>query len=407
MARIHLGFERFADDSNLRRTRAMRHENTVFASLLKHVPQGKFDQLVKKHGMDHGVRGLTTRAQFCAMLYAQLSGASSLRDLETRIAAHKSVLYHAGIKDGVRRSTLADANRTRSHAFFDDLFALLLRELPVGLPRKMRQTVRLLDSTRIRLSSLSSAWACYSKDVFGTKIHVVYDLGQARPVYFVTTPANITDLTPVKAIPIDPNATYVFDLAYYDYAWWAAMDAQGSRIVTRFRANTPLCNAKECEVPRGQDHILSDRIGHLPARLGYLRRNPMKDPVREVTIRIDTGKILRLLTNDLDAPAKEIAELYKSRWQIELFFRWIKQTLKIKHFMGTTENAVRIQVAVAMIAFLLLRTANDLYGRAFSALTFARLIRTALDQRRPINRLLDPPKPSQNKDQMLLDFATC
>jgi hypothetical protein len=372
---------------------------------LKLVPRSTFNALVKKHGMDAGVRGLTTRAQFCAMLFAQLSGAASLRDLVTSLLTHKTLLYHAGIKDEVRRSTLADANRIRSHAFFDDLFAALLSELPGGLPRKMRAAVRLIDSTNLRLSALSSGWAQFSNGVFAAKLHVVYDPNQDRPVYFVTTPANVNDITPAKAITIEPQATYVFDLGYYDFGWWAALDAQGSRLVTRLKKNTRLDVVAENKVAKG-GAVLSDRIGYLPSRLTFNRRNPFSDPIREVCVRIDGGKILRLMTNDLDAPAEEIADLYKSRWQIELFFRWIKQTLKIRHFLGVSENAVRIQVAVALIAFLLLRAAQALHGLTVSPLTFARLIRTALTHRRSITRLLDPPDKPQSQSQMTLGFAT-
>ena len=246
----------------------------------------------------------------------------------------------------------------------------------------------------------------FSTGVFGAKLHVVYDPNEDRPVYFVTTPANVNDITPAKAIAIEPQATYVFDLGYYDFAWWAALDAQGCRIVTRFKTNTPLAVVEECPVPENQDLILSDRIGHLPERLAYARKNPMQDPVREVCIRIETGKVLRLLTNDLDAPAQEIADLYKSRWQIELFFRWIKQTLKIKHFFGTSQNAVRIQIAVALIAFLLLRAAQTIYRSAATPLAFARMVRMALTHRRQIDRLLDPPgDPRKNQGQLLMVFA--
>jgi len=385
----------------------MRHENTVFHSLLKLVPWPKFKELVQKHEMDAGVRDLTTKGQFIAMLFAQLAGSASLRDLVTALESHPGMLYHAGGK-AVRRSTLADANRDRSHAFFDDLFAAVLARGQIGLPRKMRQAVRLVDSTSLRLSSLSSAWARFSKNVFGAKLHVVYALDEERPVYFAVTPANVNDITPAKTIAIEGDATYVFDLGYYDYAWWASLDAQGCRIVTRVKSNTPLAVLAENDVPQDQGLILSDRIGHLPGRLSYSRKNPMQDPVREIRIRIETGKILRLLTNDLDAPAQEIADLYKSRWQIELFFRWIKQMLKIKRFLGTSENAVRIQVAVALIAFLLLRIAQGLYRFEASPLTFARLIRATLTHRRSIAAILDPPRTSpQCKDQMLLEFAPC
>jgi hypothetical protein len=384
----------------------MRHERTVFANLLKLIPRPMFEALVKKHGIGAQARGLTARAQFCAMLFAQLSGAASLRDLVTSLSTHKNALYHAGIGEGVRRSTLADANRDRSHAFFDDLFQALLARLQVSLPRKMRAPVRLIDSTSLKLSSLSSRWARFSNGVFGAKLHVVYDPNEDRPVYFVTTPANVNDITPAKTFAIEPGATYVFDLGYYDYAWWAALDAQGCRIVTRFKANTPLSVVEQNPVPGNQDLIISDRIGHLPERLAYARKNPMQDPVREVCIRIETGKVLRLLTNDLDAPAQEIADLYKSRWQIELFFRWIKQTLKIKHFFGTSQNAVRIQIAVALIAFLLLRAAQTIHRSAETPLAFARMVRMALTHRRQIDRLIEPPgHPRKNQGQLTLVFA--
>ena len=258
----------------------MRHESTVFASLLKLIARSTFNALVKKHGMDAGVRGLTTRTQFCAMLFAQLSGAASLRDLVTSLSTHKTLLYHAGIKDEVRRSTLSDANRTRSHAFFDDLFAALLTELPGTLPRKMRSAVRLIDSTNLPLSTLSSGWAQFSAGVFAAKLHVVYDPNADRPVYFVTTPANVNDITPAKAMAIEPEATYVFDLGYYDFGWWAALDAHGCRLVTRLKKNTRLDVVAENKVAKG-GAVLSDRIGHLPSRLTFNRRNYLNISVND------------------------------------------------------------------------------------------------------------------------------
>ena len=205
-------------------------------------------------------------------------------------------------------------------------------------------------------------------------------------------------------MPIEPGATYVFDLGYYDYAWWAELDAAQCRIVTRFKSNTPLSLVEELPVPT-DSNILSDRIGFLPARQANNRHNPMADAVREVRVVTPTGKILRLLSNDLDATAQEIADLYRRRWAIELFFRWIKQTLKITRFLGTSENAVRIQIAIALIAFLLLRLAHTTHKIAQSPLAFARLIRTNLMHRRRIDRLLEPPAdPPLNPAQLALQW---
>ena len=152
--------------------------------------------------------------------------------------------------------------------------------------------------------------------------------------------------------------------------------------------------------------ILSDRIGHLPQRMAGNRQNPFQGPVREVRVRIDTGKVLRILSNDIDMPAEQIAGLYKRRWQIGLFFRWIKQTLKIKHFLGRSENAVRIQIAIALIAFLLLRLAHATQRTIPSLLGFARLVRANLMHRRPLDRLRHPPPPIiQNQRQLSLNLC--
>ncbi len=192
-------------------------------------------------------------------------------------------------------------------------------------------------------------------------------------------------------------------ISAHDYGWWAKLDLAGCRIVTRLKANTKLGVVAENAVENGSN-ILSDRIGHLPPRMARNRKNPFQDPVREVRVKIETGKVLRILTNDLDAPASEIADLYKRRWQIELFFRWVKQTLKIKHFFGRSENAVRIQITVALITFLLLRLAPA--TSVPGLLAFARLVRANLMHRRPLESLLRPLSPVI-KDKRQMSFELC
>lgn len=380
----------------------MRHHNSVFHAILKHVPWHVFDQLVDRHAADARVRRLTTRDQFIALLYGQLAGAQSLREIEVGLASHAHRLYHLGTRE-VSRSTLADANAKRPNAVFGTLFAHLVAQSGRGLRRKVGEAVHLVDSTGLRLSELSASWARYSDGVCGAKLHIVYDPDAGQPVDAAITPARVNDITAAQTMPVTPGATYVFDLGYYDYAWWAKLDATGCRIVTRLKSNTRLTIDKQNRVKKGGP-ILSDRIGHLPKRLAASRRNPFHKPVREICVRIDSGKILRILTNDIKAPADKIADLYKRRWQIELFFRWIKQTLKIKHFLGTSENAVRIQIAVALIAFLLLQLAHKAQATIQGLLTFTRLVRTNLMQRRQINRLLDPPPPII-RDQRQLSLA--
>ena len=207
-------------------------------------------------------------------------------------------------------------------------------------------------------------------------------------------------------MPVEPGATYVFDLGYYHYAWWAKLDAAGCRIVTRLKKNTPLTVIAELTLPAGSE-LLYDRIGRLPERLTTTRQNPFQDPVREIGVTLEGGKALRIVTNDLDAPAQQIADLYKRRWAIELFFRWVKQTLKIGHFLGRSENAVRIQIACALIAYLLIKLAKDAANITHSLLTYARLIRANLMHRRQLDRLLSPPPDlACDPRQLQLDWAT-
>jgi len=381
----------------------MRHDNSVLHQLLQQVPWSRFEQLVEEHGADKHVRRLSTKTQLTALLYGQLSGATSLREIETGLHSHQARLYHLGAST-VRRSTLADANALRPADVFAALFAELMARAHRGLRRALADTTYLIDSTGLKLDARSADWARFSAGVCGAKLHVIYDPDADQPVYAALSAAKVNDITAARDMPIEVGATYVFDLGYYDYRWWAKLDDAGCRIVTRFKANTPLRLIRQQRVPK-DSAILSDRIGLLPARQGNNRRNPMADAVREVRLKTQNGKVLRLLSNDLDAPAQQIADLYKRRWAIELFFRWVKQTLKIKHFLGTSQNAIRIQIAVALIAFLLLRMAQAVQTAVQSPLAFARLIRANLMHRRPIRRLLHPdPHPNSNPGQIAMQW---
>jgi IS4 transposase len=391
MAWILLCFDVLPTITTRNEIHAMRHQNSVFHGLLKHVPWDKFGRIVEAHGADELARKLNTKRHFVALLYGQFSGATSLREIVTGMQSHETRLYHLGAAP-VKRSTMSDANANRPWQVFSELFTQMLKQAHRGLRRASKDAVRLIDSTSLRLSSLSEGWATFSTDVFGAKAHIVYDPNADHPVYFAVTPANVNDITAAKAMPIEPGATYVYDLGYYDYGWWAKIDDAGCRFVTRLKKNTPFVVMAEKPVPQNSN-VVSDRIGHLPQRLANSRKNPLQVPVREIKVTIDTGKTLRIVTNDLDAPADEIADLYKQRWQIELFFRWIKQTLRIKHFIGISENAVRIQIAVALIAYLILRLAQATQKTVRGTLEFARLVRTNLMHRRPIDRLLEPLQP--------------
>jgi hypothetical protein len=385
-------------------TKAMHHHNSVLHGLLKHIPWSAFDNLVNEHRADAGVRSLSTKSQFVALLYAQLAGAVSLREIETAMQSHADKLYHLGVAQ-VQRSTLADANRLRPHAVFSGLFSHMAQMATRGFRRSTAEAVRLIDSTSVKLSTLSGDWSRYYGDIHGAKAHIVYDPDAEAPLYLSVTASRVNDIVAAKAMPIEPGATYVFDLGYYDFGWWARLDQAGCRIVTRLKANTPLQLVETRTLPAASE-LLYDRVGFLPERMKASRKNPFQDPVREIGVLTETGKPLRILTNDLDAPAQEISGLYKRRWAIELFFRWVKQTLKIKHFVGRSENAVRIQIAVALIAYLLLHLAKDAVKIAGGTLAFARLIKANIMHRRDLDQLLKPPPlPKYDSRQLTLDWA--
>ena len=369
----------------------MRHRNSVFHDLLKLIPWTAFDREVDQFGADEGTRSFTAHQHLSALLFAQLSGASSLREIEATMASHQGRLYHSGAV-APKRSTFADANRARDFRVFSGLFEAMLAQAGRGFRRKMGDAVRLIDSTGLRLSGVGAEWARFSTSVFGAKAHVVYDPDLGRPVYHAVTAANVNDISAAKAMPIEAGATYVFDLGYYDFGFWARLDALGCRLVTRFKTNTPLNAPRQMPLEPGST-VLSDRIGFLPARQAMNRKNPMQDAVREIVVRTETGETLRLLTNDLDAKAQEIADLYKRRWQIELFFRVMKQTLKITKFIGRSENAVRIQIAVALIAYLLLRALQKISEETRGFLERVRLVRANLMHRKDPTRLRKPPPP--------------
>jgi hypothetical protein len=337
-------------------------------------------------------------------LFGQLAGANSLRAIEATMASHQGRLYHVGGKVPAR-STFADANRTRSPLVFTGLLEHMLGMATRKVRRQMKALVRLIDSTSLHLAGIGAEWARFSAEVCGAKAHIIYDPDLNCPIYHVITEASVNDIVPAKAMPIDAGATYVFDLGYYDYSWWAKLDEAGCRIVTRFKSNTPLCNAKEMPIEPASG-ILSDRIGFLPARQANSRKNPMQVAVREVVVMTETGVMLRILSNDLDAPAREIADLYKLRWQIELFFRLMKQTLKITHFIGRSENAVRIQIAVALIAFVLLHILQKITKVKHGFLELVRLVRANLMHRKDLTRLREcQSAPPIDSHQLVLDWS--
>jgi len=391
--------------------RAMQHQNTIFHELLKSIPRQQFEKIVKRHDGDKYVRQLNCWTQMIALIYTQLQNKFSLRDVEAAMSSHANLTYHLGAKD-VRRSTLSVANAKRPAALFEDVFSLLLGKLQGGGGHKktikeMKDVVRLIDATVIKLGMSSKEWAQFSDKYSCAKGHFVYDPDDNIPVYFAITKGKTTDMKAARNMPIEAGATYVFDMGYYGFDWWAKLHDKGCRFVTRLKKST---NGRVIETRRPKDeNILYDRVIKIEKRLKGSRKNPLKDiALREIGVVRDNGKILRFVTNDLEASAEEISELYKRRWAIELFFKWIKQNLKIKKFLGTSENAIRIQIITAMITYLLIKLANNTLPNPFNMTRLTRLVSTNLMQRKKFKDLLKPPRkppnPDWQKQQLKMEF---
>jgi len=369
----------------------MRFENTVLSDLLKAIPRSQFAGLVAAHGSDLRARRLLSWGQLVALLVAQLGGCRSLREVEALFASQAGSHYHLGI-GRICRSTLATANAKRPAGMFEALFGCLLERLAGRLPEGVgREAVRLIDSTSIRLSTTLFQWAQLSADYGGVKLHLVYDPAAAVPAYFTITPNKIPDISAARTLPLVPGTIYVMDRGYCDFSFWAELEKAGCRFVTRLRRPSPTHPVEDR--PAIGTGILADRVVRLNPRLSAQRSNPYDGLLREVVVARPDGEPLRLVSNDLDATAEHIAELYKRRWQIELFFKWIKQNLKIKRFLGTSENAVKLQIITALIAYLLLHYAHRVTFARTSRQCFCHLVQASLWQRRPLAALTRLPKP--------------
>jgi IS4 transposase len=375
----------------------MNHINTVFYQLLRFIPKHRFDEAVKRHQGDYRVRHLNCWGQFIAMLYAQLSGCQSLRHLESTFNSHSNHHYHLGVR-GIRRSTLADANKKRPLGLYKELFFSLLGQVQTKTAKEAQQVIRLIDSTTIDLNKQHFSWAHFRSHKAGIKLHFIYDPEQEVPTFFSMIQAKVNDRKAANTLPIITNATYVFDRAYNDYGWYyEQMHLKGNRFVGRMKVNAQYVVIAAQPV---QDNIREDQTIRLSSEKG--KKCPI--PLRRVRfIRREDEKEIVLISNDLTSPAEEIMALYKQRWQIELFFKWIKQNLKIKRFFGTTEHAVHLQVLIAMIAYLLLKLVNNsLSTLQVSLQQLTRLISANLFQRKSVIDLIaltqqkrKPLKPRQ------------
>lgn len=330
-----------------------------FHHIMKALPRGAFDRVVQTHQADKHSKGFGCWDQLLAMVYAQLSGASSLRVLETGFNSQRTQHYHLGTAP-IRRSTLSDANGRRKTEVFADVAKLLMSQAQRRVRREGTELLYLLDSTSISLKGPGfDAWTSgnSTRNTQGIKLHVLFASTEKVPVQHRITAPNVNDIDAGKTLALEPDVIYVFDKGYCDYNWWHTINTQQAQFVTRFKRNAALKVVGTRPIP-AQDTalVLKDeivRFANRHPRGG--RKNQYKGPLRRITVaRPGHDQPLALATNDLVSPALDIAWRYKERWGIELFFKWIKQHLKIKSFFGRTENSVRIQILTALITYLLL-----------------------------------------------------
>ena len=337
----------------------MQKYNTIIGKLLSGINRKKFKRIVDKYKGDFAVKKLTCWEQFVSVFLGQITESVSLREIVDLIKFHSNHQYHLGIRKDVARSTLAKANEKRDWRIYRDLFLDLVSKLKNSKFYKTNEMVQIIDSTPINLNLTQHPWIETTLKVKGLKTHVVYNLTNKTPILFDITGARTNDITWSKSINLEKGITYVMDRGYTDYNWWFDINEKSSFFVTRLKKDAKIENLTEL---RSANKGISSQIFKLTnkhPRAGTVNKYA-NIPLKKVIVEREGKTPLILVTNDFGRSDTEIAELYKQRWQIELFFKWIKQNLKIKKFLGKSENAIRTQICIAMISFVLQRMAEEL-----------------------------------------------
>lgn len=350
----------------------MRFRDSIFGNLLKPIDRRRFQAIVDRFDGDAYDKAFKSWDHLVALICAQLSSVTSLRGLTALFNAN---IVYRRMDIGVpvlARSTLSDANARRPVEVFVETFAMLAAMADRQLRHEGGEMVRLIDSSPIPLGKMCN-WAKWNGRIRGMKMHLVYDPNADVPQCIEVTPANVNDVEVGRAMKIKAGATYVFDKAYCRFDWWTKIHNSKALFVTRRKTNMRLRATKSRFVRKriGDGFTIID-----DAEVGLVSKGDSRLPIplRRIRVRRDNGGTITLITNDIERSAVEIAALYKCRWQIELLFRWIKQHLKIRKFLGNNDNAIRLQILAAMIAYLLLRIAARTHRVTALPLRFAELV---------------------------------
>jgi hypothetical protein len=364
----------------------MAHHNTILRQIVTLFPRHEFESLAKDHHLGQKFRSFTRWSQFMAMFIGQLSGRKSLRDIVMNVTAQSNKLYHLGIRL-CSRATLARVNEKQPASLYEVVFFKLLKRCHQFAPThrfKFKNKLYLLDSTTIDLCLSLFPWATFRRTKGAIKLHVGLDADGYLPSFVSLTDGKSHEIQWAKALTLPRGSIVVFDRGFTAYKWYQTLIKNGILFVTRLKTNAIVKNGPK-RPGRKASGITEDRaisLGHIHESL---RLVCFLDP--------ETGKELRFLTNADHLDAKTIAELYKERWQIELFFKWIKQNLKVKTFLGTSKNAVLTQIWIALCVYLLLAFLKFKAQIGLSMQQMLRLLQLNLFERRDLLALFKPPEP--------------
>jgi len=367
----------------------MQYSTTIFGQTVSFLSKYHFDAVVGQHEGDRYVKKYNAWNELVVLMYAQATGKDSLREIETGLQTHEGAWYHLGIKS-VKRSTLSDAHERRSYKIFESTFYDLLEHCKGITPRHrftFKNPLYALDSTMLELCLTLFPWAKYRTTKGALKMHTLFNVRTGIPEFIRVTNGKRADVTEARERfnTLEPESIVVFDRGYVDYKWWFTLTENRVWFVTRAKDNQATFVSGQHEKPVHHCCVADEKIhiGEFANQYDYsnaLRRVTWKDA--------ETGETYRFITNNLELSAEQVALVYKNRWQIELFFKWIKQNLKIKSFLGTSQNAVLSQIWTAMIFYLLICYIKFQTRFKGSLLELTRMIREALMLRRQIIDLL-------------------
>ncbi len=362
----------------------MVHHSTILNQIASFIHRHDFEKLAQTYHGGQKFRSFNRWSQFMAITIAQLIGRRSLRDTVSNIAVKGSNLYHLGMRP-TSRATLARVNEQQPNDLYQELFVKLLKQCEAESPKhrfKFKGKIYLLDATLINLCLAVFPWATYRKTKGAMKLYFGIDADGYLSVFMNMTNGNIYDLEWAKQLDIPSGSCVVFDRGYTDYTWYYELDRSNITFVTRLKSNSKAYKFGNHRKPDTVD-ALSDYKVKLPAHKGTLRQINYRDP--------ETGNEYRFLTNLKKLKASEVAGIYKERWQIELFFKWIKQNLKLNLFWGTSGNAVTTKLWIALCVYLLLSFFKFLAIFRGSICKILRLLQLNLFEKRPLSDLLKPP----------------